>query len=239
MNDFYVVIPSRLDSKRLARKALALIDGKPLIQWVYQRAIDSKAKSVLIATDSEEIASVARSFGAIVELTNEDHKSGTDRIFEVCDRLNWDDDQVVVNLQGDNPLMPPENINQIAQMMNDCDIATLSAPIQDHEIIDPNVVKVLTDPSSHDALFFKRNINSDDFKKNLGRHIGIYAYNVVSLKRFSLSPQSEDEKKEKLEQLRAYSLNMRIKVEEAQSIPGPDVDTQDDLELVQSILQND
>ena len=145
MNDFYVVIPSRLDSKRLARKALALIDGKPLIQWVYHRAIASKAKSVIIATDSEEIASVARSFGAIVELTNEDHKSGTDRIFEVCDRLNWDDDQVVVNLQGDNPLMPPENINQIAQMMNDCDIATLSAPIQDHEIIDPNVVKVSTD----------------------------------------------------------------------------------------------
>lgn len=239
MNDFYVVIPSRLDSKRLARKALALIDGKPLIQWVYHRAIASKAKSVIIATDSEEIASVARSFGAIVELTNEDHKSGTDRIFEVCDRLNWDDDQVVVNLQGDNPLMPPENINQIAQMMNDCDIATLSAPIQDHEIIDPNVVKVSTDPSSNDALFFKRNINSDDYKKNLERHIGIYAYNVASLKRFSLSPQSEDEKKEKLEQLRAYSLDMRIKVEQAQLIPGPDVDTQDDLKLVQSILQND
>ena len=239
MNDFYVVIPSRLDSKRLARKALALIDGKPLIQWVYHRAIASKAKSVIIATDSEEIASVARSFGAIVELTNEDHKSGTDRIFEVCDRLNWDDDQVVVNLQGDNPLMPPENINQIAQMMNDCDIATLSAPIQDHEIIDPNVVKVSTDPSSNDALFFKRNINSDDYKKNLERHIGIYAYNVASLKRFSLSPQSEDEKREKLEQLRAYSLDMRIKVEEAQLIPGPDVDTQDDLKLVQSILQND
>ena len=239
MNDFYVVIPSRLDSKRLARKALALIDGKPLIQWVYHRAKTSKAKSVIIATDSDEIASVARSFGAIVELTNEDHKSGTDRIFEVCDRLNWDDDQVVVNLQGDNPLMPPENINQIAQMMNDCDIATLSAPIQDHEIIDPNVVKVSTDPSSNDALFFKRNINSVDFKKNLGRHIGIYAYNVASLKRFSLSPQSEDEKKEKLEQLRAYSLDMRIKVEEAQLIPGPDVDTQDDLKLVQSILQND
>ena len=239
MNDFYVVIPSRLDSKRLARKALALIDGKPLIQWVYHRAIASKAKSVIIATDSDEIASVARSFGAIVELTNEDHKSGTDRIFEVCDRLNWDDDQVVVNLQGDNPLMPPENINQIAQMMNDCDIATLSAPIQDHEIIDPNVVKVSTDPSSNDALFFKRNINSDDYKKNLERHIGIYAYNVASLKRFSLSPQREDEKREKLEQLRAYSLDMRIKVEQAQLIPGPDVDTQDDLKLVQSILQND
>ena len=239
MNDFYVVIPSRLDSKRLARKALALIDGKPLIQWVYQRAIASNAKNVLIATDSKEIASVARSFGAIVEMTNEDHKSGTDRIFEVCDRLKWDDDQIVVNLQGDNPLMQPENINQIAQMMNDCDIATLSAPIQDHEMIDPNVVKVLTDPSSNEAIFFKRNINSDDSKENLGRHIGIYAYNVASLKRFSLSPQSEDEKKEKLEQLRAYSLDMIIKVEEALSIPGPDVDTPDDLKLVQAILQND
>lgn len=239
MNDFYVVIPSRLDSKRLARKALALIDGKPLIQWVYQRAIASNAKNVLIATDSKEIASVARSFGAIVEMTNEDHKSGTDRIFEVCDRLKWDDDQIVVNLQGDNPLMQPENINQIAQMMNDCDIATLSAPIQDHEMIDPNVVKVLTDPSSNEAIFFKRNINSDDSKESLGRHIGIYAYNVASLKRFSLSPQSEDEKKEKLEQLRAYSLDMIIKVEEALSIPGPDVDTPDDLKLVQAILQND
>lgn len=239
MNDFYVVIPSRLDSKRLARKALALIDGKPLIQWVYQRAIASKAKNVLIATDSKEIASVARSFGAIVEMTNEDHKSGTDRIFEVCDRLKWDDDQIVVNLQGDNPLMQPENINQIAQMMNDCDIATLSTPIQDHEMIDPNVVKVLADPSSNEAIFFKRNINSDDSKESLGRHIGIYAYNVASLKRFSLSPQSEDEKKEKLEQLRAYSLDMIIKVEEALSIPGPDVDTPDDLKLVQAILQND
>ena len=239
MNDFYVVIPSRLDSKRLARKALALIDGKPLIQWVYQRAIASKAKNVLIATDSKEIASVARSFGAIVEMTNEDHKSGTDRIFEVCDRLKWDDDQIVVNLQGDNPLMQPENINQIAQMMNDCDIATLSTPIQDHEMIDPNIVKVLADPSSNEAIFFKRNINSDDSKESLGRHIGIYAYNVASLKRFSLSPQSEDEKKEKLEQLRAYSLDMIIKVEEALSIPGPDVDTPDDLKLVQAILQND
>ena len=239
MNDFYVVIPSRLDSKRLARKALALIDGKPLIQWVYQRAIASNAKNVLIATDSKEIASVARSFGAIVEMTNEDHKSGTDRIFEVCDRLKWDDDQIVVNLQGDNPLMQPENINQIAQMMNDCDIATLSTPIQDHEMIDPNVVKVLADPSSNEAIFFKRNINSDDSKESLGRHIGIYAYNVASLKRFSLSPQSEDEKKEKLEQLRAYSLDMIIKVEEALSIPGPDVDTPDDLKLVQAMLQND
>ena len=144
MNEFNVVIPSRLDSKRLSRKSLAMINGKPLIHWVYKKAIASAAKIVLIATDSEEIASVAASFGADVEMTSKDHKSGTDRIFEVCERRNWSDDQIVVNLQGDNPLMPSENINQIAQMMDDCDIATLSAPIGEQEIADPNVVKVLS-----------------------------------------------------------------------------------------------
>ena len=146
MNEFNVVIPSRLDSKRLPRKALAVINGKPLIEWVHQRAIESAAKIVLIATDSEEIASVAKAFGAKVEMTSTDHHSGTDRIFEVCERRNWNDEEIVVNLQGDNPLMPCENINQIAQMMNECDIATLSAPLRENEIMDPNVVKVLSDP---------------------------------------------------------------------------------------------
>ena len=116
MNEFNVVIPSRLDSKRLPRKALAVINGKPLIEWVHQRAIESAAKIVLIATDSEEIASVAKAFGAKVEMTSTDHHSGTDRIFEVCERRNWNDEEIVVNLQGDNPLMPCENSNQIAQI---------------------------------------------------------------------------------------------------------------------------
>jgi len=239
MNEYNVVIPSRLDSKRLQRKALAMINGKPLIHWVYKKAIASSAKIVLIATDSEEIASVAESFGADVEMTSKDHKSGTDRIFEVCKRRNWSDDQIIVNLQGDNPLMPSENINQIAQMMDGCDIATLSAPITEQEIIDPNVVKVLADSKTNEAIFFKRKINIDDDVESLRRHIGIYAYRVASLRKFSISPQSEDEKKEKLEQLRAYSLDMSIKVEEAEAIPGPDVDTPDDLIMVQSILIND
>ena len=239
MNEYNVVIPSRLDSKRLQRKALAMINGKPLIHWVYKKAIASSAKIVLIATDSEEIASVAESFDADVEMTSKDHKSGTDRIFEVCKRRNWSDDQIVVNLQGDNPLMPSENINQIAQMMDGCDIATLSAPITEQEIIDPNVVKVLTDSKTNEAIFFKRKIKIDDDVESLRRHIGIYAYRVSSLRKFSISPQSEDEKKDKLEQLRAYSLDMSIKVEKAESIPGPDVDTPDDLTMVQSILIND
>jgi len=237
MNEFNVVIPSRLDSKRLPKKALAMINGKPLIRWVYEKAIASDAKIVLIATDSEEIASIAESFGADVEMTSMDHKSGTDRVFEVCKNRNWSDDRVIVNLQGDNPLMPSENINQIAQMMGDCDIATLSVPILDQEIIDPNVVKVLSDSKTNEALFFKRKIDVNHELERLHRHIGIYAYRVAILRKFSLSPQSEDEKKEKLEQLRAYSLNMTIKVEEAESIPGPDVDTPDDLIRVQSILE--
>ncbi len=239
MKEFNVVIPSRLDSKRLPRKALAMIHGKPLIEWVHQRAIESNAQSVLIATDSEEIASTAESFGADVEMTSTDHHSGTDRIFEVCELRSWKDDQIIVNLQGDNPLMPSENINQIAQMMDECDIATLSAPLREDEIIDPNVVKVLSDPITNAAISFKRSINKDEDVKYFRRHIGIYAYRVANLRQFSLSPQSEDEQKEKLEQLRAYSLNMSIKIEEAILIPGPDVDTPDDLDLVQSILKND
>ena len=124
-------------------------------------------------------------------------------------------------------------------MMDGCDIATLSAPITEQEIIDPNVVKVLADSKTNEAIFFKRKINIDDDVESLRRHIGIYAYRVSSLRKFSISPQSEDEKKEKLEQLRAYSLDMSIKVEEAEAIPGPDVDTPDDLTMVQSILIND
>ena len=121
----------------------------------------------------------------------------------------------------------------------ECDIATLSAPLRENEIMDPNVVKVLSDPINNAAISFKRNINKDEDVKGFRRHIGIYAYRVASLRQFSLSPQSDDEQKEKLEQLRAYSLNMRIKTEEAMLIPGPDVDTPDDLDLVQSILKND
>ena len=200
MNEFNVVIPSRLDSKRLPKKALAMINGKPLIRWVYEKAIASDAKIVLIATDSEEIASIAESFGAAVEITSMDS-------------------------------------NQIAQMMGYCDLATLSVPILDQEIIDPNVVKVLSDSRTNEALFFKRKIDVNHELERLHRHIGIYAYRVAILRKFSLSPQSEDEKKEKLEQLRAYSLNMTIKVEEAESMPGPDVDTPDDLIRVQSILE--
>jgi 3-deoxy-manno-octulosonate cytidylyltransferase (CMP-KDO synthetase) len=239
MIDFAVVIPARLDSKRLPRKALELIHHKPLIQWVYERAIASDAKEVLIATDSEEISSVANSFGATAVMTSQKHKSGTDRIFEVATLNNWSNDKIIVNLQGDNPLMPSENINQIARMAEKCDIATLSAPLKDHEIDDPNIVKVSSNNATNEAIFFKRLIQDQSDSDNLKRHIGIYAYSVKTLREFSLSPQSEDEKRDKLEQLRAYSLGLKIKIETASIIPGPDVDTYEDLTLVQSILEHE
>ena len=239
MIDFAVVIPARLDSKRLPRKALELIHHKPLIQWVYERAIASDAKEVLIATDSEEISSVANSFGATAVMTSQKHKSGTDRIFEVATLNNWSNDKIIVNLQGDNPLMPSENINQIARMAEECDIATLSAPLKDHEIDDPNIVKVSSNNATNEAIFFKRSIQDHSDSDNLKRHIGIYAYSVKTLREFSLSPQSEDEKRDKLEQLRAYALGMKIKIETASIIPGPDVDTYEDLTLVQSILEHE
>ena len=239
MIDFAVVIPARLDSKRLPRKALELIHHKPLIQWVYERAIASDAKEVLIATDSEEISSVANSFGATAVMTSQKHKSGTDRIFEVATLNNWSNDKIIVNLQGDNPLMPSENINQIARMAEECDIATLSAPLKDHEIDDPNIVKVSSNDATNEAIFFKRLIRDQSDSDNLKRHIGIYAYSVKTLREFSLSPQSEDEKRDKLEQLRAYSLGLKIKIETASIIPGPDVDTYEDLTLVQSILEHE
>ena len=178
MIDFAVVIPARLDSKRLPRKALELIHHKPLIQWVYERAIASDAKEVLIATDSEEISSVSNSFGATAVMTSQKHKSGTDRIFEVATLNNWSNDKIIVNLQGDNPLMPSENINQIARMAEECDIATLSAPLKDHEIDDPNIVKVSSDNETNEAIFFKRLIQDHSDSDNLKRHIGIYAYSV-------------------------------------------------------------
>ena len=239
MIDFAVVIPARLDSKRLPRKALELIHHKPLIQWVYERAIASDAKEVLIATDSEEISSVASSFGATAVMTSQKHRSGTDRIFEVATLNNWSNDKIIVNLQGDNPLMPSENINQIARMAEECDIATLSAPLKDHEINDPNVVKVSSNSATNEAIFFKRLIQDQNDSDNLKRHIGIYAYSVKTLREFSLSPQSEDEKRDKLEQLRAYALGLKIKIETASIIPGPDVDTYEDLTLVQSILEHE
>ena len=132
-NDCVVVIPARFNSVRLPGKPLVDINGKPMIQWVYERAVESGVSEVLIATDDERIISACKTFGAQAELTAKKHQSGTDRIAELAKRFNWPDEKVVINVQGDEPLLPPSLISQVEMLINgnsDADMATLVAPIK-------------------------------------------------------------------------------------------------------------
>ena len=241
--DYVIVIPARYESIRLPGKPVVDVEGKALIQRVYDAAIKSSAKDVIIATDSQIIMDITKDFNAKTIMTDSTHQSGTDRINEIANYENWDDDQVIVNLQGDNPLMPHENIDQLAKMIIETpglNLATLATLIiEEKDIEDPNVVKVDFIPSTKQAISFKRKINiHKDEKRKFWRHIGVYAYTRNSLKVFSNAEPSENEIKYKLEQLRAFDLGMNIIVDEAEKIPGPDVDTIEDLEAVRRIFQS-
>jgi 3-deoxy-manno-octulosonate cytidylyltransferase (CMP-KDO synthetase) len=241
--DYVIVIPARYESIRLPGKPLVDVEGKALIQRVYDAAIKSSAKDVIIATDSQIIMDITKDFNAKTIMTDSTHQSGTDRINEIANYENWGDDQVIVNLQGDNPLMPHENIDQLARMIIETpglNLATLATLIiEEKDIEDPNVVKVDFIPSTKQAISFKRKVNiHKDEKRKFWRHIGIYAYTRNSLKVFSNAEPSENEIKYKLEQLRAFDLGMNIIVDEAEKIPGPDVDTIQDLEAVRRIFQS-
>ena len=241
--DYVIVIPARYESIRLPGKPLVDVEGKALIQRVYDAAIKSSAKDVIIATDSQIIMDITKDFNAKTIMTDSTHQSGTDRINEIANYENWGDDQVIVNLQGDNPLMPHENIDQLARMIIETpglNLATLATLIiEEKDIEDPNVVKVDFIPSTKQAISFKRKVNiHKDEKRKFWRHIGIYAYTRNSLKVFSNAEPSENEIKYKLEQLRAFDLGINIIVDEAEKIPGPDVDTIQDLEAVRRIFQS-
>ena len=241
--DYVIVIPARYESIRLPGKPVVDVEGKALIQRVYDAAIKSSAKDVIIATDSQIIMDITKDFNAKTIMTDSTHQSGTDRINEIANYENWDDDQVIVNLQGDNPLMPHENIDQLAKMIIESpglNLATLATLIiEEKDIEDPNVVKVDFIPSTKQAISFKRTVNNHkDEKRKFWRHIGVYAYTRNSLKVFSNAEPSENEIKYKLEQLRAFDLGMNIIVDEAEKIPGPDVDTIQDLEAVRRIFQS-
>ncbi len=240
LTDYIIVIPARYDSKRLSGKALVDISGKTLIEHVFLAASKSQACEIIIATDSEKIKQVTQALDAKTVITRANHNSGTDRIAEVAEIENWQADQIIVNLQGDCPLMPPENIDQVASLLfknPDAGIATLATKIIDpEEINDPNVVKVDFDANGK-AISFRRKIsNYDDQKICLWRHIGIYAYTIEALKIFSQHPRTKSEIETRLEQLRAFDLEMKIIIEEALIPPGPDVDTEDDLHKVRRIL---
>ena len=241
---FKVVIPARYESVRFPGKPLADIHGRPMIQWVHECALQSGAAEVIVATDNIRIGMVAEDFGATVCMTGSQHASGTDRIGEVVHKLGWADDTIVVNLQGDEPLTPPEIIRQVAdnlQQQPDADCATLYAPIAEAgEAGDPNTVKLVFDNRGY-ALYFSR--AAIPHQRDAGaaapqyyRHIGMYAYRACLLKQYSQLPSSELEQYEKLEQLRLLANGLRIHVDAAQRLPGAGIDTPADLERVKSLL---
>jgi 3-deoxy-manno-octulosonate cytidylyltransferase (CMP-KDO synthetase) len=248
---FRVVIPTRYASVRLPGKALLPIAGKPMVQWVHERALAAAAAEVLIATDDARIDAAARAFGAEVVMTSADHTSGTDRIAEVARMRRWAAGDIVVNLQGDEPLMPAALIRQVAAVLESApaaDIATLAAPLGGvAELLDPNVVKVVCDGEGR-ALYFSRAPipwNRDGAPAGLAsqtdaggalRHIGIYAYRVAALLKLARLAPSTLEMREKLEQLRALENGLIIRVAVAAEPPGPDVNTPADLERVAQLM---
>jgi 3-deoxy-manno-octulosonate cytidylyltransferase (CMP-KDO synthetase) len=249
---FRVVIPARYASARLPGKALLPLAGKPMVQWVYERAVQSRAAEVLVATDDLLIVSAAHSFGAETVMTGTSHTSGTDRIAEVARLRRWPERDIVVNVQGDEPLIPPALIEQVATLLeanSGADMATLAAPILSlQEFLDPNAVKVVTDASGK-ALYFSRapipwdregasaGIASQRSFAGARRHVGIYAYRVGSLIRLAALAPSPLEITEKLEQLRALQNGFEIRVADTEQRPGPDVNTPADLERVEALLQ--
>lgn len=250
--NFKVVIPARLGSTRLPRKVLRDVAGKPLVRHVWEAAQRSGAQQVVIATDDETVASAARAFGADVRMTAATHQSGTDRINEVARAEGWGRDEVVVNLQGDEPLMPPALVRDCAAMLAGdaaADIATLCHPLHSaEEWLNPNVVKLVMDRRGY-ALYFSRApipwkrdpASATEPAAHLPaelayRHIGLYAYRVGSLAQFSELPPAELENCEALEQLRALTHGFRIKVGITQNPPPRGVDTEDDLAVVAAIL---
>ncbi|MBT5219509.1 MAG: 3-deoxy-manno-octulosonate cytidylyltransferase [Woeseia sp.] len=248
MSEFVIVIPSRYASERLPGKPLREIGGKPMLQHVHERGIESGAVEVVIATDDDRIAEMAESFGAKVCMTSAEHKSGTDRLAEVAFAKGWADEKVIVNLQGDEPLMPAQLIDQCAALLDEerADVATLASPLRSKRDFDnPNVVKVVIDDDgfamyfSRAAIPFSRSGETDDLAKSSAlHHHGIYAYRNNVLQKIVAAEQSKLEIAEQLEQLRALSLGLKIKVGIPDVRPGPGVDTEDDLREAEKQLVN-
>ncbi len=247
---YHIVIPARYASERLPGKVLLDLAGKPLLQHVWLRACESSAQSVVIATDDERIVIAAEQFGAQVVLTATDHQSGSDRIAECAALLGWPDDHLVVNLQGDEPLMPAACLDQVAALLDqraDCEVASLYWPITAaEEVNNPNAVKVVTDAQGR-ALYFSRapipytrDYQSVEAAIAAGlswkRHLGLYAYRLAALRRFTACPPTPLELAERLEQLRIMEQGGNIAMAEACEFIPAGVDTSEDLERIRLLL---
>ena len=244
--DFLVVIPARLGSTRLPRKPLADIAGKPMVVRVAEQAQKSLAQSVLVATDSPEIQAACDAHRIECLLTRNDHPTGTDRIAEVAQQLKLPPQTLIVNVQGDEPLIPPNLINEVAKALADnpaCAISTVAVKISDEaEIRNPNIVKVVVNRSGQ-AMYFSRAaipfVRDTAFR--LGntpypylRHLGIYAYRAEFLHSYARLDVAPPEQAESLEQLRALWNGYRIQVHLALQAPPPGVDTVEDLQRVRA-----
>lgn len=252
---FRVMIPARYGSTRLPGKPLALIHGKPLIQHVYAKACASAAADVVVVTDDVRIEKAATGFGAKVCMTSNQHQSGSDRIAEALELLEWPDGICVVNLQGDEPCMPAMLINQVATDLKahpDAAMATLATQIQDWQLIhDHNVVKVVMDAQGYALYFSRASIpwHREEFLANerheqsivpetvcTYRHIGLYAYQAGFLRQYVTWPVAAIERAECLEQLRAIWHGKRIYVGVATETPGPGIDVPEDIVKVEALL---
>lgn len=248
--NFVVVVPARIGSTRLPRKVLRELAGRPLLQWTWQAACASGARQVVVATDSEDVVAACRTFGAQVRMTAATHQSGTDRAAEVARLEGWPDDHIVVNLQGDEPLMPPQLIRRAAQLLDadaEAQIATLAHPLHTRaDWFNPNFVKLVRDVKGH-ALYFSRapipwqraGTSREPPLPDAGlavRHMGLYAYRVGALKHFAALAPSRLEQCEALEQLRALENGLVIAVGVVDSEPPRGVDTEEDLALVAARL---
>ncbi|MCW9088571.1 MAG: 3-deoxy-manno-octulosonate cytidylyltransferase [Gammaproteobacteria bacterium] len=248
---FHVIIPARYASSRLPGKPLRAIAGKPMLQHVCDRAQESGAASVSVATDDRRIAEAMAPLGIDVCMTGAHHASGTERLAEAATQLGLDEQDIVVNLQGDEPLMPPALVQQVATVLegdHGADMSTLCTRIHTAaELFDPHVVKVVMD-SRGNALYFSRAVipwdreafavTTEELPEQAlhYRHLGIYAYRVGFLQGYVKQPPCELERMESLEQLRVLWYGGRIHVAEAGELPGPGVDTAADLERVRKLF---
>lgn len=244
--EFDVLIPARYWATRLPGKPLLDICGRPLIQWVYDCAKSSKAKQVIVATDDERIRQAVEKFGGEACMTRTDHQSGSDRIAEVVNQLHLPKDRIVVNLQGDEPLIPWALIDKVARLLftNDSvSVATACYEIKtDKEFNDPNVVKVVCNTKGY-ALYFSRAPipwprDGETNGVRALRHIGIYAYRAGFLREFTRWPETDMEKAEQLEQLRILEHGVPIAVCKVEELPGPGIDTQEDLERFRELVED-
>lgn len=249
---FRVVIPARFGSSRLPGKPLRLIGDKPMIEHVCLRAKEAGAQEVIVATDDERVADAVHCFGVEVVMTSTQHRSGTDRLAEVALKKAWADDDIIVNLQGDEPLMDPALVRLVANELSahsTAGIATLATPItQRDDIFNENIVKVVTSKTGQ-AMYFSRapipwvrgDYEHPDQSESpatvaVFRHLGIYSYRVGVLKKITSMPACDIEKAEALEQLRALWNGVGIHVAICEDAPAHGVDTEEDLQRAKTLL---